>query len=327
METRLPALLRGTPRRPLHDGVVLVTGAARGIGLATARALHARGARLALLDSDGATVQARAAELGPRALAVVADVTERSSVDAAVAHVVAEFGRIDVVFANAGIAPLPATVRAMDDSVFDRVLDVDLRGVHVTVQAALEHVIAVRGQIVINSSTYAFVNGVLVAPYAVAKAALEQYGRVLRVELAQHRVDVSLVYLGFVETAMERATFGDPVARRLLATHPSWVARRLDPDTAGTGIAAGIERRAPRIVLPRTWVALGPVFRVLGPLMDRRAVHDEATQAVMRAADVPVRARGHLDHAAGDGRARGGGVAARPGEGTSPPPVEPSRSR
>ena len=229
-------------QRPLAGKVVLVTGAARGIGLATAKSLHARGATLALLDIDEAMVRRRAAELGDGALPLAADITDRAALDAAVARTVAEQGRLDIIFANARIAPLPATVRAMDDAHFDRVLDVDLRGAHNTVQAAVEHVIAARGQIIITTSTYAFVNGMLVAPHALADAALEQYGRALHVELAQHGVNVGLVYLGFAETALARAAPGDPLALRLLERHPRWTSRRLTASAAAAGISAGIER-------------------------------------------------------------------------------------
>jgi len=114
------------PAYPLSGRVALVTGAQRGIGLETARTLQRRGARVALVDLDQAATEASAATLGGGALGLGADVTDRAAMDAAVAGTVKRFGALDVVVANAGIAPTPATARVMDDAMFERVIEVDL---------------------------------------------------------------------------------------------------------------------------------------------------------------------------------------------------------
>ncbi|MDF5957533.1 SDR family NAD(P)-dependent oxidoreductase [Pseudomonas aeruginosa] len=93
----------------LQDKVVLITGAGGGIGAATARAMHAVGAKVVLLDVTENAVQELATELGPRTLAMFASVTSREDLDRAVARAVETFGGIDVVFANAGIACDPPT--------------------------------------------------------------------------------------------------------------------------------------------------------------------------------------------------------------------------
>ncbi|WP_022929359.1 short-chain dehydrogenase/reductase [Patulibacter americanus] len=267
---------------PLGDDVALITGAGSGIGLATARALHARGAAVVLVDRDADAVNAAVCDLGHRAAPVTADVTDPDGMREAVDVALRAFGRLTIVVANAGIAPPPATIRTLDPDVFERVIEVNLLGVVRTVQAALEPIIEAGGRIVINASTYAFVTGTLVAPYAVAKSALEQYGRTLRVELAQHDVDVSVAYFGFVDTPMERATFGGSLAQRLLATHPRFVSHRIAPEQAAEALVTGIERGDARIYAPRKWRSLDPVMRVLGPALDRRAIRDAATQAVLR---------------------------------------------
>src|SRR5215217_8008480 len=133
----------------VQDKVALVTGAARGIGLETARRLHARGARVVLVDLDPAATAAAARRIGPGAIAIAADVTDADAMRSVVAQTVARFGRLDVVVANAGIAPRPATVHTMDPAEFQRVLDVNLLGVYRTVHPALPHITANGGHVVV----------------------------------------------------------------------------------------------------------------------------------------------------------------------------------
>ena len=113
-------------RAGLRGHVVLVTGAANGIGLDTARALAARGARLALLDVDVDRVRKEAEALGDNAVGLTGDVTDRPAVDAAVASALDRFGRIDSVVTNAGIGRTGA-LSAIDESDFQRVIAVNLR--------------------------------------------------------------------------------------------------------------------------------------------------------------------------------------------------------
>ncbi len=170
------------PHYPIAGKVVLVTGAASGIGRATARTLHTRGAHVVLADLRQEAVDAVRSELGrERSLAVAVDVTDRTALDGVVAAAVDRFGGLDVAVANAGIAAdPPATVLTIDEAVFERVVEVDLLGVWRTVRAALPQVVARRGHVLITSSIYAFANGMVNAPYAVSKAAVEQLGRALR---------------------------------------------------------------------------------------------------------------------------------------------------
>ncbi len=270
----------------LENKVAIVTGAARGIGFETATLLTERGARVALIDLDATAAAEAAAGLGGRAIGLAADVTDADSMRDVVDTVVARFGRLDIVVANAGIAPRMATSRVMPSDVFERVIDVNLLGVYRTVQPALSHIIANQGHVVVVASVYAFVNGVLLAPYAMAKAGVEQYGRALRAELAPHGASAGVAYFGFIDTEMVREGFADPVAQRFEATFPSILRRRLPASAAGHSIVSGVERRAARTIAPKRWNVLSVLRGILNPLLDRRAERNEGIQAVVREADV-----------------------------------------
>jgi NAD(P)-dependent dehydrogenase (short-subunit alcohol dehydrogenase family) len=268
----------------LQGKVALVTGGARGIGLATAQALHRRGAHVVVLDLHQADAEAAAAPLG--GLGIAADVTDRGAMQRAVAQAVERFGGVDVVVANAGIVSRAATARAMATEAFDRVVDVNLHGVWRTVEAALPQVVERRGHVVVVASVYAFMNGVGAIPYAMSKAAVEQLGRALRVELAQHGAGASVAYFGFIDTEMvHRGMDDDPIAERLKESIPGPLAKRVAPSVAGEAIARGIERRAPRIIRPRRWTALSLARGVLAPLLDAAMVRREDTQEVARLLD------------------------------------------
>jgi NAD(P)-dependent dehydrogenase (short-subunit alcohol dehydrogenase family) len=270
-------------RYELRDKVALVTGGARGIGLATARALHARGASVAIVDLRRDAAEAAAAGIDTtRALGLEADVTDHDAVDGAVEAVVDRFGGLDVVVANAGIASRATTARTMDPAVFERVVEVNLLGVWRTVRAALPQVIDRRGHVVVVSSVYAFANGVGAVPYAMAKAGVEQLGRALRVELARHGAGVSVVYFGFVDTEMVREALDrDPLVERMLATLPRPLRKRIAPAAAGEAIVTGIEHRSPRIIRPRRYAAMSVLRGILNPLIDARNERDAEVQALI----------------------------------------------
>jgi NAD(P)-dependent dehydrogenase (short-subunit alcohol dehydrogenase family) len=275
------------PAYELNGKVALVTGAARGIGFATARALLSRGASVVVVDLDqGAAEQAAAQLHDSRALGIGADVTDRGALQRAVAATVERFGGLDVVVANAGVASRVASFRAMSNETFERVLAVNLGGVYKTVEAALPQIVPRRGHVVVVSSIYAFFNGVGAAPYAMSKAAVEQFGRALRVELAPHGASASVAYFGFIDTEMvHRAIDADPLADRLLETLPRPLHKRLQPAAAGEAIVQGIEGRRPRIIRPRRWAVWSVLRGIVNPLTDARAERDATTIELVREFD------------------------------------------
>jgi NAD(P)-dependent dehydrogenase (short-subunit alcohol dehydrogenase family) len=266
----------------LAGKTALVTGAARGIGLETARRLAQRGASVALLDLDLDETTEAAQPLGDRALAIAADVTDAAAMDVAVERVVERFGGLDVVVANAGVAPPTRPMTVVDNDAYERTIEIDLLGVWRTVRPALPQVVERRGHVVVVASVYAFVNGVLNTPYAVSKAGVEQLGRSLRAELAVHGASASVAYFGFIDTAMVRDAFEDPVAHRIEDVMPSFMMRRLAPSVAGAAIVDGIERRAPRIIRPRWWRGYSVLRGVLNPLLDAQMARDERLMDAVR---------------------------------------------
>lgn len=274
-------------RYDLTGKVALVTGGARGIGFATAQAIVRRGASVVIVDLDTDATQRAAGQLHDvKAVGLAADVTDCGAMQRAVATAVQRFGGLDVVVANAGIASRPATFRAMSSENCERILDVNLMGVWRTVDAALPEIVRRRGHVVVVSSIYAFANGVGNVPYAMSKAAVEQFGRALRVELVQHGASASVAYFGFIDTEMVHRSFDDdPLGDTMIAALPKPLRKRLTPKVAGDAIVRGIERRQPRIIRPRRWTVLSVLRGIVNPLIDVQMECDDKTQELLRRLD------------------------------------------
>ena len=270
----------------LTDKVVLITGGNGGIGSATARELLLRGAKVAIVDLDPTTPELAAALSPTGAIGLVGDVRDRASLESAVGQTVERFGRLDIAIANAGVLARAGTLRVTPAAAVEKTLSVNVGGVVNTVAAAVEQVIANEGQIVIISSVFAFINGMGSIPYAMSKAAVEQLGRGLRVELADHGVSVTTAYFSLVDTDMaKQGVDEDPVVIELLSTLPKSMLKRVTPQSAAIAIADGLERRTVRVVHPRRWKALSALRGLIGFAFDDRLVKNRPTLDILARLD------------------------------------------
>jgi NAD(P)-dependent dehydrogenase (short-subunit alcohol dehydrogenase family) len=196
---------------------VIVTGAANGIGRATAEQFAAAGARVALVDVQRAMAEEAAAHIDPsgrQAIAVVADVSKRDEVDRAVAHCVSTFGGIDVLVNNAGVHFARAIDEYSDDE-WNRILAVNLTGAFQMVRASLPALRRSKGSIVSVSSMAGLVGQSKGAAYVASKGALVALTKALALELAADGIRVNCVCPAGVDTALMRnwaATLPDPEA-------------------------------------------------------------------------------------------------------------------
>ena len=192
---------------------VLITGAARGIGAATARRLHARGARVVLAGIEPDVLARTAAECGD-ALAVVCDVRDREQVEAAVEAAVEHLHGLDVVVANAGVAAQLPLVGG-DPEVFERTIEVNLLGVYYTLRAAGPHIAHAQGYALAISSLAAALHPPLLGAYCASKAGVEALADSLRIELAPSGARVGVAYFAELDTDMVRVGFGTAAVRKL----------------------------------------------------------------------------------------------------------------
>jgi hypothetical protein len=265
-------------RYDVSGRAVLVTGAARGIGEHTARALAGRGARVSLVGLEPDRLAALAEEIG--AVWFEADVTDQEAIDRAVAGTVEALGGIDIVLANAGVANTN-TVAVSPVDVVVRTIDVNLAGVVRTISAALPHVIARRGYVCIVASAASFTVLPGMAAYSASKAGVEAFGNALRLEVAHKGVGVGLVHPSWIDTDLVRDQKAEsPTFRAMLAELPWPMGKTTSVDECVRAVVDAIERRRRKVFVPREVgivsalrsVVLGPVGSFVTRLRARTAV-------------------------------------------------------
>ena len=186
----------------LEGKTALVTGGNSGIGLATAKIFHANGARVAISGRDPTTLAAAARELGDRGLVVQADVTRLADIDRLMTRVHETFGKLDVLFVNAGIYK-GAPLESVDEAAFDEMLNANFKGAYFTVQKALPFLNS-PASVIFNGSVNALTGIANSSLYTANKGAVHALARALAAELVGRGIRVNTIAIG-------------PTATRLLA--------------------------------------------------------------------------------------------------------------
>ena len=203
--------------RNLEGKVALITGAAHGQGRATAVALAKEGVHIAALDvarqlehpgyplgtpEDLAETVALVEKVGTRAVPLIADVRDDAAVTAAVEKTIAEFGRIDILFNNAGVC-FYGLVHEMSESEWDAMVDINLKGAWMVARRVIPHMIAARSGVIINNSSIAGLRGMnRLSHYAASKWGLTGLTKSWAIELAPHNIRVVSIHPTGVNTPM-----------------------------------------------------------------------------------------------------------------------------
>jgi NAD(P)-dependent dehydrogenase (short-subunit alcohol dehydrogenase family) len=276
----------------LAGASTLVTGAASGIGRSTALAAARRGARLALTDVDGDGLERTAADVrgagGEVLHAGVADVTDRAAVSALAAEIHGRHGSVDVVMNVAGTS-IWGTVQTLRAEDWDRMIDIDLRGpIHVIEEFVPPMVAARRGGHLVNVSSAAGLFGLpWHAAYSAAKFGLRGVSEVLRFDLRRHRIGVTLVCPGAVDTPLVETMQIAGVDRtspgmRRMAEH--FRKRAKTPDQVAAQILRAVERNRYLVLTSPDIRLLYLVQRVCPPAyaLVMRGLNDLLVAAVKR---------------------------------------------
>src|SRR5687768_12444155 len=243
-------LRRQRPRTSLAGQTVLITGAARGIGAALARKAAARGARVALVGLEPEQLAAVAEDLGPQHLWVEADVTDAEALKAAVQRTVDTFGGLDIVVANAGIAPL-TTVMTSSAHALARTIEVNLIGAMLTAHAALPEIAKRKGHVLLISSAAAFTVLPGMSAYCAAKAGLERFGDALRLEVAYRSVTVASAHPTWIATDMVRDTEEAlPTSKATRKQLPGPLGAFTSVDACAEALVENLETRRRRVFVP-----------------------------------------------------------------------------
>lgn len=257
---------------PIYDvrgRTAFVTGAARGIGAEAARRLHGKGANVALVGLEPERLHALASQLGDRAIALEADVTDLAALEHAVAATVERYGGIDIGIANAGIAFTGPLATAPVEQV-ERTLAVNFLGVWRTDRALIAQIAEKRGYLLNIASLAAVSHAPLMGPYTAAKSGVEALTDALRMETALSGAKVGCAYFGFIDTDLVRASFKQPSAEAMTGRMPAFMRNPAPLSKAVDAIERGIERRSDRVWAPR-WVGTLIALRgVLQPLTERQ---------------------------------------------------------
>ena len=199
----------------LEGKKAVVTGGNSGIGLASAKRLAEEGARVLISGRDPKTLEAAVAQIGAGTLTVQADVSKMADIDKLAAFTKEQFGKIDVLFANAGIfkvAPFAAT----SEAAFDEQFAINVKGVYFTVQKMLP-LLNDGASVILNSSVVSSIGAPNVTAYAATKAAVRSFARTMGAELVARKIRVNAVAPGPIETPIFSRTGLPPQSAQQIA--------------------------------------------------------------------------------------------------------------
>ncbi|HEY2156092.1 MAG TPA: SDR family NAD(P)-dependent oxidoreductase [Isosphaeraceae bacterium] len=245
--------------------IVILTGAANGIGRATALALASRGYRLGLIDRDGERLEDVRERIGASAVASAADVIDADAIKSAIAAVEREVGPADVLVACAGVGGM-TQVPHLDTPGLRAMLEVNVLGVAHAIDAVLPGMIARgRGHLVGISSVAGFRGLPWMASYSASKAALWAYLEGLRPALKRRGIKITTVFPGFVRTAMTADTpFARPVPMLEPEAAARYIVRAIEKKPRdyvfpfGTALGMGFLRRSPNFLFDWMMDRAGP---------------------------------------------------------------------
>jgi NAD(P)-dependent dehydrogenase (short-subunit alcohol dehydrogenase family) len=261
----------------LTGRVVVVTGAARGLGEGLARRLSAKGARVALLDLRAERLEQVTAECGPEAACWTVDVTDTAALADVAARVLERYGRVDAVVSNAGLGG-GGTLLDSDPEEYERILSVNLFGSIRTARAFLPALLASRGHLLQIASLAALTPAPLMSAYCASKSGVEAFAHSLRGEVAHHGVTVGVAYLAFTDTDMVREADATAGIRELRAGMPWPFGRTFPVDPAVDRLLAGLAHRDAHVYAQR-WLRALPPLRGALPVLTARAAGAKVPRA------------------------------------------------
>lgn len=182
----------------LQGKVALITGGTTGIGLATAKVFQAEGAQIVVTGQSAKNIASAQKDLGPAAAVIQSDTSKLADIDSLIEQIRARHGRIDILFANAGVGQF-RPIDKVDEENFDWMFGTNVKGLYFTVQKALP-LIPDGGAILLNASVASKKGFPGASIYAATKAAVRSFGRTLGAELSPRRVRVNVISPGPVDT-------------------------------------------------------------------------------------------------------------------------------
>jgi 2-[hydroxy(phenyl)methyl]-succinyl-CoA dehydrogenase BbsD subunit len=206
----------------VNNRVVLVTGSGSGMGEATIKRLAENGAKVVVNDIEQAKVDRVVDEIreyGAEVIGIAADITNKEQVDSMFAQIIDKFGRIDILVNNAGVGG-DKGIRKIDEEYWDRVMNINLKGVFLCSQAAAHYMIEQKYGRILNISSRAWLGWFGQSTYAASKGGVVSFTRSLAIELGKHKITVNCITPGLIETPL---LMGAPqeIRNRLMKAQPT----------------------------------------------------------------------------------------------------------